>query len=556
MFRPRSRPSLEIVAVFEGAVLDVRHLLPKRARAAATTLGGVGGVLLVAGIVLFLSETLGQQSAWDEYERATAQAASAGRASPGVPASSWVGLALSLGTLGVVSLAAAFVKASDWNPWEYTIGEGPNAVFATPPVDLQTPDAFVLARLGETGAAGLRFTSGMTGEIVVNGRQYTLQEWIDEGWTVAELGAFGTTLPAGARCRLQHGRLVFHIAVVDGARVSAGRFEVDRPFWAISAASFVGLGSLLVLAHLAAPASGQLDLEDHARGRRFVGYVQQPPVVRMPSAPRPSEKPKRLTERPAQPRRIQQPVVPVPAPDDAAVSSPSVPATRRGARGSSRSRANNSSSSVLGARAISTAGALMARGTGPTERAAKAGILAYVDTSVLDNEHARAFSPGADDKAMWQAMKDSDPMTTSIAGLGLIGKGRGGGPGSTDGMVDGKAEAEAAEPRSLVVRIGRATVRGPRTPTDVRAFAVKHVRALRRCYDQGVDDDAELRGRVTLDFEVDAAGHVVSARVARGRFADPTVTDCMARAARAWSLPVTDAQRRSRVSLPITLSPG
>lgn len=200
----------------------------------------------------------------------------------------------------------------------------------------------------------------------------------------------------------------------------------------------------------------------------------------------------------------------------------------------------------------------MARGTGPVERAAKAGVLAYVDTSVFDNEHARAFSRDADDKAMWQAMKDSDPMATPVAGLGLIGKGRGGGPGSTKGMVGSKpaAESEESDAPSLVVRVGRATERGPRSPADVRSVVVKHVRALRRCYDAGVEGDAGLRGRVTLELEVDAAGDVVRASVARGRFADPTVTDCMARAARGWSFPATDVQRRSVVSVPLTLSRG
>jgi len=125
-------------------------------------------------------------------------------------------------------------------------------------------------------------------------------------------------------------------------------------------------------------------------------------------------------------------------------------------------------------------------------------------------------------------------------------------------MVGSKAQAEPEEreARTMVVRVGRATERGPRTAADVRSVVVKHGRALRRCYDPGVEHDAELRGRVTLELEIDADGDVVRASVARGRSADPTVTDCMARAARTWSFSTTDVQRRSVVSVPVTLSHG
>ena len=93
MFRPRSRASLEIVAVFVGTVLDVRHLRPKQPRAAGQILGIVGGVFLVVGGGLLLS---GQR-----------------------------GVGLGLGLIALVSLAVAFVKASDSDTCSYTIGEGP-----------------------------------------------------------------------------------------------------------------------------------------------------------------------------------------------------------------------------------------------------------------------------------------------------------------------------------------------------------------------------------------------------------------------------------------------
>ena len=201
----------------------------------------------------------------------------------------------------------------------------------------------------------------------------------------------------------------------------------------------------------------------------------------------------------------------------------------------------------------------MTRGEDPIEQAGRAGLLAAVDTSVFENEHSGAFSPDADDKAMWQAMKDSDVMETSIGGLRLIGKGRGGGPGSTDAMVKSESSAEAAGPerRGVLVRVGRATVRGPRARAGVRGVVLRHVRALRRCYDPQQDDGASVGGRVVLELEIDTRGDVVRASVSSKRSGVATgVTDCMARAARTWSFPVSKGLRRSVVSLPLTLSRG
>lgn len=566
MVRSPSKTSLEVTAVFEGAVLDVRHLHPKRARAAAAPLGIIGGVLLFVAAGLFLSQTLGQQSAWTEFEQLAAQAAASGQELPSPPASPWTRLALGLGFLGVFSLAIASVKASDRDPSMYTIGEGPDVVLATPPVDLLTPDAFELARISDTGAAGIRFTADMTGEIVVGGRRYTLQEWAGKGLAVDEHGVLGTTLPLGARCRLAHGELVFHIVVVEAMVASVRRLEVDVPLWSSCGACFLGLGSLLALAQWTAPPSGRLDLEDHQRGRRFVGYAQQPPVHRMPNRPRSRPKPEPEPEpEPTDPKPTElRPVLPsTPAPQLDAAPAPSRHAgsrIRTASRRSSRPSRDEAVPTILSLRSVSEAGALMARGTGPGKRAARAGVLADVDTSVFDNEHAGAFSPDVDDKAMWRAMMNRDPTMDSIAGLDLVGTGRGGGPDSTEGMIVSKPEAasddEEEEERSFVVRVGQAKVRGPRRPRDVRGVVVKHVRALRRCYRDGEDAEPAVRGRVTLELEIDAAGDVVRASFAGRRSVEPTVSDCMARAARAWSFPETDAQQRSRVSLPLTLSPG
>lgn len=437
----------------------------------------------------------------------------------------------------------------------YTVGEGDRATFAAPPVDLLTPEGFELARIGETGACWIRFTANMQGEIVAKGRRYTLGEWRAAGWTVVEDGAHGTTLPPGARCLIRHGDITFHLAAVECPVAVTSRPEFDTPFWSICAATFVVLTSLLALAHLAAPDAAHLDLEQHAHANRFVGYFQAADAV---PKPRPTRR-----VRPEETQEVR-PVEPAPAPERVVQSEPRletepVAAPEPGVASPKPSRArpirSHPGATAFGRGEVQAAADLMKRGDGPIERARRAGVLAFVDTSPLvNNEYASAFSPDVDDRAMWEAQKAIDPTTRSVAGLDLIGKGRGGGPGSADDLASSEPKVdEVADdgPRSLLVKAGSAKVRGPRARDAVRSVVVRHVKDLRECYDKGVDRDPDLSGRITLKLEIDASGEVVDASASR--FEDPAVSDCMAAVAKAWRFGEVDRRARSHATVPLTL---
>ncbi len=441
----------------------------------------------------------------------------------------------------------------------YTVGEGDRATFAAPPVDLLTPEGFELARIGDAGVCWIRFTTSMQGEIVAKGRRYTLEEWRSAGWTVAEDGAHGTTLPPGARCLLRHGDITFNLSAVESPASVTSRPEFDTPFWSICAATFVVLTSLLALAQLAAPDAALLDLERHAHANRFVGYFREPDTG-------PKLEPTRRAR--ALETDEVRPVEPAPAPERVAQSEPRTetepvatpeprvvsPAPSR-ARSVARPIRSHAGATAFGRGEVQAAANLMKRGDGPIERARRAGVLAFVDTRPLvNNEYASAFSPDVDDRAMWEAQKAIDPTTRSVAGLDLIGKGRGGGPGSADDLASSEPKVdEAAEdgPRSLLVKAGSAKVRGPRARDAVRSVVVRHVRDLRRCYDKGVDRDPDLSGHITLTLEIDASGEVVDASASR--FEDPGVSDCMAAAAKAWRFGEVDRRARSHATVPLTL---
>ena len=338
-----------------------------------------------------------------------------------------------------------------------TVGEGDQASFAAPPVDLLTPEGFELARIGRGGACWVRFAASMEGEIVAKGRRYTLREWVAAGWTVAEDGAHGTTLPAGARCVIRHGDLTFHLAAVESPTAVTSRPEFDTPFWSICAATFVVLTSLLVLAHLAAPDAAHLELDQHASANRFVGYFRAADAVPKPKRTRrtqpretPHVEPVRTTTKP-EPEPRPEPVLdrePVTSPDPG-VASP----TPSRARGVAKPIRSHEGATAFGRGEVQAAADLMKRGDGPIERARRAGVLAFVDTSPLvENEYAGAFSPDVDDRAMWEAQKAIDPTTRSVAGLDLIGKGRGGGPGSADDLASSEPKLDGVAAACEAVR--------------------------------------------------------------------------------------------------------
>ena len=483
----RSYPTLEIVASYQGTVLDVQHLRPRQTAAPA-----------------------------------------------------------------IVRTLRSMLRGRE--RWRYTVGEGDAASFAAPPVDLVTPEGFELARVGSGGAAWIRFSAAMSGEIVAGGQRYTLQQWVQRGWAVAEGGAFGTTLPPGARATIHHGEVTFQLAAVESSEVRLGRAELDAPLWGITAGAFVVLGGLLMLAQLAMPGVDELELEGHARSNRFVAYFHQPEQVRE-RKPQPQPQPQPLETAPTK----AEPTVP-PLPDLApqvqptSTSEPSAP-PQRGAGRAPRSRGD--APSMLGPNSMSAAAGMMLRGSGPIEQARTAGILAYVDVdAVVNNPYSNAWNPDTDDRDTWEAMKHQDFMAHAVAGRDLVGKGRGGGPEAADDLATSKPRPVAHEDdgestSSVFVRVGAAAVRGPRAADTVRGVVVRHVRELRGCFGQGLGRAPKLSSRVTLKLEIDAGGDVTAA--AMSGVEDPAVADCIVAAARRWSFGEADRSRRSNVSVPLTL---
>lgn len=103
------------------------------------------------------------------------------------------------------------------------------------------------------------------------------------------------------------------------------------------------------------------------------------------------------------------------------------------------------------------------------------------------------------------------------------------------------------------VRQRPSTVTGPLDKDIVRRVVRAHINEIRYCYNQGLAQDPELGGDVTIDFEILVTGRVGTATVRESTIPDAAVAVCIAKAVGRWTFPkpATVVQ----VSYPFTLSP-
>jgi hypothetical protein len=72
---------------------------------------------------------------------------------------------------------------------------------------------------------------------------------------------------------------------------------------------------------------------------------------------------------------------------------------------------------------------------------------------------------------------------------------------------------------------------------QVRKVVMSHTGALRACYESVARTNLELRGGVTIAWQIDESGSVTSASVAQTTLNNPPVEGCILRQVRSWTFP-------------------
>jgi outer membrane biosynthesis protein TonB len=82
---------------------------------------------------------------------------------------------------------------------------------------------------------------------------------------------------------------------------------------------------------------------------------------------------------------------------------------------------------------------------------------------------------------------------------------------------------------------------GGLTPEQVRRIVMAHTGALRACYESEAERNPQLRGGVTVAWQIDASGTVSSASLAGTTLNNPRVEGCVVRQVKTWHFPSSDA---------------
>lgn len=162
-------------------------------------------------------------------------------------------------------------------------------------------------------------------------------------------------------------------------------------------------------------------------------------------------------------------------------------------------------------------------------------------------------------------------LSSGGTGLSMTGPGGGGGGPGGEYIRAGEERAVRIGDRYGNCTDGHCDI-GPRTPVSVRvpqptvdtatsgltADAIRrviqrNVQQVQHCYEQGLQRNPALSGRVTVSFLISPTG-AVQASSADQSLGDGAVSSCVAGAVRRWSFPASDTGAPTMVRFPFTLS--
>ena len=535
----------EVTAMFGNTVIDVQHLgQTKDRRKSAPGWMALGGALAVAGAALFGYEASRDWSAYNEQAIAAREVSAPAPAKPG---NGLGGLGFGLAMLGMVPLGLGFTRLSDRGRKSYTLGESHDAAMHVPAATLPNGETFPLVH-GE-GEYSLQFTATMQGELVADGVSMSLAALIESGRATMRGGIYSVPLAPGAKARVRHGELTFHIHSVAPGVVTARKGEFDKPFWVTNGGAFAVLGGMLMLTHLIPSEAGAIGAQESEEMSRFVGYLAQPT------------------------QKVEEEAIQ----DEVDETVGGVAGERH--RGDEGAAGNPSSKKSQGRYAIKgnpTAIPSIARDFDPEKRAREAGILGLM---AQNPGHFMAsvdgtFAAGNDDSDAWGKLTGAEVGESfGGAGLGLVGTGRGGGGtgagtigldsvgllghnrgGDGNGLVRRDSGFNGRAKKVPDARVGKAEIVGELDKDLIRRVVRAHINEVRYCYNQGLTKDPNLKGRVSVQFQIGSTGKVPSAVVSETDVKDGSVTNCIAQAVRRWQFPKPQSGGNVIVTYPFVLS--
>jgi hypothetical protein len=526
--------AIEVAALFDDAVLEVRHLdSPSAGRMTGMTraiLGSATAALLGTGALFAHSylEVAAEKRAEQTSESRPAHKKGSGRTRDGA--------AGGLLFYGVSALLYGLHRAGrERRENEFSIGTARDATFKMDAQGLPG-DRFPLVRSNGTDYEFL-FTASMTGELTVNGKRTSLAELQPQAQPAQGFaGALSLVIPEGARLSVNHDSCSFLIRSVPRPRHYPVPLRLDWRAQTYTGAVLLGAASFLGIMFAVPPDPRSLAL-DAFSNEHIARYLVKAPQV--------EENAEWLK---AQPKTFEKSGGKAAAEKSGTIGKDSAP------------KNNNSHLSVKGPKnnPDPKIAAQQAR-----EAASNMGILRVLQgstgtlalvmakTSALGNDAQDALSSlnGTDVTDAYgnpNAMgfigsgHGGDGTGDNTIGMGPWGKiGRGPGPGGPGGYHPAAAKLACKDCGNAkpTWTIGQPELKGNYDPSLIRRVVRQHMNEVKFCYEKELTRDASLAGRVVVKFSIGGMGNVTTSFIESSTIKAGSTDRCIAEAVRRWEFP-------------------
>lgn len=544
--------AVEVAALFEDAVIDVKHFdNPGGGKVTPVTKGiiGVGAASLVMMFMLFLIsyvQVSREKAALEEWEKQNAALAAMGKdkekvEKPMVPHESGVKDVLAFTFLGLgfgCMLLGLYRRMTEMRDNEFSIGPDPHSSFKAPGDELPVP-RFPLVR--STGSDyEMLFTGKMTGELSLGGKTIQLSELSSSGQArqVSDIpGAFAMAVPQEARINIRLGDNTFNINSVAKPRVYPVPLSIDWGTQSYTGAVFAVVGLFMALMFSVPPDPKSLSLDAFMNDQRLAKFLVKPEEQKPEEIPDWLKKAKQENEN-AGGKRAKETEGKMGKKDSTqkgpklfAIKGPASNTDIKMAKEAAKEAALNSG--VLGILRSGQVGAMASifGRDSALGRDAEDALGGLVGTEVGESFGAGGFGLVGSGRGGG----GTGEGTIGLGNLGTIGRGSGAPGGGMYGAKVGNLKGRKAGAPEVVP--GTAEVRGSLDKDLIRRIIRRHINEVKFCYESELTRKPDLQGRVMVQFTIAPTGQVAASIVQSSTMNNPPVEQCIANAVRRWEFP-------------------
>lgn len=400
---------------------------------------------------------------------------------------------------------------------------------------------------------------GATGEVTINDEARSLES-LREAQTLESFGELAGAvlypLPEGASARVRHDGLTFLVRPTHAGKEVASAAELQWRRYGWVALSLGVHAVLLAMFYFMPPSSQALSLDNIDANTRMVEYLNAANAVEEVDIP----------------EFLQEPSDDAPGGDgerhaleegQAGDPDEAVTGNRQAVRGPqnnpdphmARENLRNEMEHVGAIGAVASMLGSFDAPTSPFGRDSAEGMDPMSAIGALMGDQIGS-NHGFNGLGMTGTGRGAGGTGLGTYGLGTLGTmGRGSGGGDGDGYGRGVGTPHGTR-RSRVPRVrpgGGVDIRGSLSREAIRRVVRRNIAQVRFCYEQGLQQNPSIEGRVTVSWIISPTGAVTTSSVANTTLRNASVESCIANAVGRWSFPSPDGGGVVGVSYPFML---